>query len=198
MITSNKPVATMPPLGYALDALAPNISAETMDYHYNKHLKNYVDTTNRLAEGTRFAGCSLEEVIVSAEGQLLGNASQVWNHIFYFEALAHNPKRVPTGRLMSMIEKHFGSLKELHSEANKSAMALFGSGWLWLVQDAQNRLLLLTTHNGGCMLDKEVNPLLTIDLWEHAYYIDYRNRRADYLNAVWEKVDWSKVEGRLR
>ncbi len=198
MITNNRPVATMPTLEYALDALAPNLSFEAMDYHYNKHLKAYVDNTNRLAEGTRFAGMKLEEVVLEAEGPLFNNAAQVWNHTFFFDSLAPNPKRVPTGQLMSLIEKYFGSLLQLHTEFNKSAMSLFGSGWMWLVQDAHNRLLLLSTHNAACPLSHEVNPLLTIDLWEHAYYIDYRNRRADYLSAVWEKVDWHKVEQRLK
>ena len=198
MITNNRPVATMPTLEYALDSLAPNLSFEAMDYHYNKHLKAYVDNTNRLAEGTRFAGMKLEEVVLEAEGPLFNNAAQVWNHTFFFDSLAPNPKRVPTGQLMSLIEKYFGSLLQLHTEFNKSAMSLFGSGWMWLVQDAHNRLLLLSTHNAACPLSHEVNPLLTIDLWEHAYYIDYRNRRADAVAATWGAIDWKKVEERYR
>jgi Fe-Mn family superoxide dismutase len=198
MSTNNKTVATMPHLAYRLDALSPHLSLETMDYHYNKHLKGYVDQTNNLVQNTRFENCSLVEIVKNAEGPLFNNAAQVWNHTFFFEGLSPTPKKAPTDRLKALIDYYFGSFHQFVVDFNKTAMALFGSGWVWLAQDSHDRLMLLSTHNAATPLSDELNPLLVVDVWEHAYYIDYRNRRADYLNSVWEVIDWHTVESRLR
>lgn len=196
--TTATTVARMPHLAYELGSLAPRLSLEAMDYHYNKHLKAYVDQTNRLVQGTRFEGHSLEEIVKQAEGPLFNNAAQAWNHTFFFDTLSPTPKKAPTDRLKALIDHYFGSVVQFVTDFNKTAMALFGSGWVWLAQDSHDRLMLLSTHNADTPLREELNPLLVVDVWEHAYYIDYRNRRADYLNSVWELIDWAIVEKRLR
>lgn len=188
----------MPKLAYPLDAMSPRISLEAMDYHYNKHLKGYVDATNNLVQNTRFEHSSLEEIVKHAEGPLFNNAAQVWNHTLFFNTLSPTPQKAPTNRLKALIDYYFGSFHQFVVDFNKSAMALFGSGWVWLAQDSHDRLMLLSTHNAATPLRDELNPLLVVDIWEHAYYIDYRNRRADYLANIWELIDWSTVEKRLR
>ena len=196
--TTTAAVARMAHLGYELGSLAPHLSHEAMDYHYNKHLKAYVDQTNRLVQGTRFEGHTLEEIVKEAEGPLFNNAAQAWNHTFFFDTLSPTPKKAPTDRLKALIDHYFGSVGQFVTDFNKTSMALFGSGWVWLAQDSHDRLMLLSTHNAQTPLREELNPLLVVDVWEHAYYIDYRNRRADYLNSVWELIDWAIVEKRLR
>ena len=198
MSTDNKIVATMPHLPYSLDALSPHLSLETMDYHYHKHLQGYVNQTNNLVQKTRFENSSLVDIVKGAEGPLFNNAAQVWNHTFFFEGLSPDPKKAPTDRLKSLIDYYFGSFHQFVVDFNKSATALFGSGWVWLAQDSHDRLMLLSTHNAATPLREELNPLLVVDVWEHAYYIDYRNRRADYLNSIWEVIDWYTVEKRLQ
>ena len=197
MNTTDKVVAHLPHLPYELGALAPRVSHEAMDYHYNKHLKGYVDQTNRLVQNTRFEENTLEEIIHEAEGPLFNNAAQVWNHTFFFETLSPTPKKAPTDRLKALIDHYFGSLGLFITDFNKSAMALFGSGWVWLAQDSHDRLMLLSTHNAATPLRESLNPLLTIDVWEHAYYIDYQNRRAEHVKKLWDIVDWEMVESRL-
>jgi len=186
----------LPTLGYVLDALAPEISAETMQYHYGKHLQAYIDNFNRLSTGTKFENVPLETVIRSADGNLFNNAAQAWNHIFFFETLSPAPKMTPTGPLADALLNEFGGLAEFKAEFNKAATSLFGSGWVWLVADHDGKLMILSTSNAATPLRDGLTPLLTVDVWEHAYYIDYRNRRADYVQAVWNRMDWRKAEER--
>ncbi len=189
---------TLPKLPYALDALAPQISEESMQYHYGKHLQTYIDNLNRLIVGTCFENASLENIVRHADGPLFNNAAQTWNHIFYFLALSPNPKSVPTGQLGTAIDRAFESFGRFKEELSQVAVSLFGSGWAWLVEDKSGKLAIVGRSNAGNPLTDGMRPLLAIDVWEHAYYIDYRNRRADAVKALWERIDWRVVEERYR
>lgn len=183
----------MPPLPYAPSALAPLLSEETIQYHYGKHLQTYVDNLNKLAEGTPYADMCLELIITTApEGALRNNAAQVWNHTFYFDGLTPAPKTIPAG-LQKQLCADFGSVEAFRAALQTAAAGLFGSGWTWLVLDADCHLRVLPLSNAGNPLRLGLQPLLTLDVWEHAYYIDYRNRRADYLEALWQLTDWERV-----
>ncbi len=186
----------MPQLPYAPEALAPVISAETLDFHYGKHLQTYVDNLNKLIAGTVYEGMKLEEIVCKADGGIFNNAAQAWNHAFYFAALSPHPK-TPSPKLSAMIVQSFGSEAAFKEQFFNAATTLFGAGWTWLVADKDGRLSIVNEGNAGCPLRNGLCPLLTIDVWEHAYYIDYRNRRADYLKAIWEIIDWEVVERRL-
>lgn len=187
----------MPKLPYAHDALEPHISKETIDYHYGKHLQAYVDNLNKLIPGTPFEKASLEEIIKLAEGGIFNNGAQVWNHTFYFETFSPKPQKEPKGALKEAIDTTFGSFEKFQEEFAKAAMGQFGSGWAWLVRDDVGNLKIVTTANAGNPLRDGLKPLMTMDVWEHAYYIDYRNRRADSIKATWEVIDWKKVEERF-
>lgn len=180
-------------LPYAYDALAPHVSEETMRYHHDKHYKGYVAKLNELIVDTPYADQPLEDIVIAADGPLFNNAAQAWNHEFFFDALSPAPLSVPTGKLQEAIDRDFGSLDNLKSEMNKACTALFGSGWVWLVEDKSGRLALMSEHNAGNPLRYGVRPLLCIDVWEHAYYIDYRNRRPDAVAALWNVIDWKIV-----
>ena len=185
---------TLPELPYAQDALEPHISAETLSYHYGKHHNTYVVKLNGLIEGTELADKSLEEIIKSSTGGIFNNAAQVWNHTFYWNCLAPNAGGQPSGELAAAIDASFGSFDEFKAKFTDSAVNNFGSSWTWLVKNADGSLAIVNTSNAGTPLtDEGVTPLLTCDLWEHAYYIDYRNVRPDYLNAYWSLVNWDFV-----
>lgn len=187
----------LPPLPYARDALAPHISAETLDFHYGKHHQAYVNNLNGLIAGTEFATASLEEIVRRSSGPLFNNAAQVWNHTFYWESLAPSGGS-PTGRLAEALTATFGSLDEFRAAFNKVAMGTFGSGWAWLVQKPDGRLAIVSTSNAATPLTGEDRPLLTCDVWEHAYYVDYRNARQAYLDAFWKVVNWAAVASRMK
>lgn len=187
----------LPALPYAKDALEPHISAETLDYHYSKHHNTYVINLNNLLPGSGFEGKSLEEIVKTSSGGIFNNAAQVWNHTFYWNCLAPNGGGEPTGELAEAINKSFGSFEKFKEEFTKNAIGTFGSGWGWLVKKADGSLALASTSNAGCPLTTEDKPLLTCDVWEHAYYIDYRNSRPNYLEAFWNLVNWDFVAKNL-
>ena len=187
----------LPKLPYALDALAPQISEETMLYHYGKHHQAYVDNLNRLIDGTRWQNATLEEIVLGADGAIFNNAAQAWNHTFFFLSLSPDPKSVPTGALAEAIDRDFGSFESFKETMGKAAAGQFGSGWAWLVQDKDGKLSVVAESNAGNPMTRGLKPLLNIDVWEHAYYIDYRNRRPDFIQAVWDRVDWKTVEKRF-
>ncbi len=181
----------LPALPYAKDALLPHISPETLDYHHGKHHNAYVVKLNSLIEGTDFAGKSLEEIIRSSEGPVFNNAAQIWNHTFYWHCLAPNAGGEPTGALADAINAKWGSFAAFQTAFNDKAVNNFGSSWTWLVKKADGTLDIVNTSNAGTPLtDSTVTPVLTVDLWEHAYYIDFRNARPTYLNAFWALVNW--------
>lgn len=181
---------SLPELPYSKDALAPHISVETLDFHYGKHHQGYVNKLNAAVEGSDMAEKSLEDIIKSASGGVFNNAAQVWNHTFYWHSLSPNGGGEPTGNIKSAIEKDFGSFDKFKEEFNKQAAGQFGSGWAWLVKDAQGKLEIVTTSNADTPLTTNKTAILTCDVWEHAYYIDYRNDRAKYLNHFWNLVNW--------
>ena len=181
------------PLPYDYKALEPYISEQTLRYHHDKHLAAYVNKTLELAAGTSFADSSLEEIVFGADGALFNNAAQVWNHNFYCAQLSPNPDSEPKGELREAIDKSFGSCKKLRERMTAEALSLFGSGWVWLVSDAHGKLSIVSKSNAGNPLTDGLYPLLAIDVWEHAYYIDYRNARVEGVNALWNVIDWKVV-----
>lgn len=183
-------IHTLPELPYDKNALAPHISAETFDYHYSKHHQAYVTNLNNLIRGTKFETMSLEEIILSSEGGIFNNAAQVWNHTFFWHSLSPNGGSEPTGKIADLINKQWGSVATFKDEFQKMALGNFGSGWTWLVLNKENQLQIINTSNAETPLTKGLNPLLTIDVWEHAYYIDYRNARANFVAAYWNIVNW--------
>lgn len=187
---------TQPKLPYTPDALAPAISQETIDYHYGKHEKAYIDNLNRLIEGTEFADEPLEEIIKTSEGPLFNNASQAWNHIFYFFQFSPVGKKAPEGALAAHIADTFGSFEEFKKKFEEAGAGIFGSGWVWLSADEDGNLFLTQTQNAGNPMTEGLRPILVFDVWEHAYYLDYQNRRPAYLAALWDIVDWSVIETR--
>jgi Fe-Mn family superoxide dismutase len=180
----------LPALPYAKDALAPHISLETIEYHYGKHHQTYVTNLNNLVPGTEFEGKSLEEIVKTSTGGIFNNAAQVWNHTFYWNGLSPNGGGEPTGALADAINATFGSFDKFKEEFSKTAVTTFGSGWAWLVKNADGSLALVSTSNAGCPLTAGQTPILTCDVWEHAYYIDFRNLRPKYLEAFWALVNW--------
>lgn len=180
----------LPALPYAKDALAPHISAETIEYHYGKHHQTYVTNLNNLVPGTEFEGLSLEDIVKKSSGGIFNNAAQVWNHTFYWNCLSPNGGGAPTGGLANAIERTFGSFEEFKEAFTKCAVTTFGSGWAWLVKNPNGTLELVSTSNAGCPLTAGQTPILTCDVWEHAYYIDFRNLRPKYLEAFWALVNW--------
>ncbi len=185
-----------PNLPYDLDALAPAISAETISFHYGKHEKAYIDNLNRLIKGTEYEDMELEDIITHAKGALFNNASQAWNHIFYFFTFSPDGSREPSGELRKAIDRDFGSFDKFKEAFVDAGVGLFGSGWVWLSRDDDGKLLITQGSNAGNPLTEGLTPLLTFDVWEHAYYLDYQNRRADALRALWDIVDWDIVEAR--
>lgn len=186
----------MKPLPYAHDALAPAISAETIDYHYGKHYRGYVEKLNELVRNTPFQRMELEQIICDAEGPIFNNAAQVWNHEFYFDTLSPEAHHEPTGDFREAVDRWFGSVTHLKEALTKACLSLFGSGWVWLVEEESGRLAIVSEPNAGNPLRYHMRPLLVIDVWEHAYYIDYRNQRAKAIEAIWPLIDWQAVGAR--
>ena len=181
----------LPPLPYARTALAPHISEETLNFHYGKHHQTYVDNLNKLVPGTAFEGKSLEEIVKTSQGGIYNNAAQIWNHTFYWHSLAPNAGGEPTGKLAEAINKAFGSFAAFKEKFTASALGNFGSGWTWLVKKADGSVDIVNTGAAGNPILDGHTPLLTCDVWEHAYYIDYRNARAKYIEAFWALVNWN-------
>lgn len=180
----------LPPLPYELNALEPYLSKETLEYHYGKHHQAYVNNLNNLVKETAFENLELTEIIMKSEGSIFNNAAQIWNHTFYWNCMTANPTGEPHGKLADAIQKSFGSFEEFKKKFTQSAATLFGSGWTWLVKNEQGNLEILNTSNAGLPMKERKKALLTCDVWEHAYYIDYRNVRADYLENFWKLVNW--------
>ncbi len=180
----------LPALPYAKNALAPHISEETLEFHYGKHHQTYVTNLNNLVPGTEFEGASVEELVMRTSGGIFNNAAQVWNHTFYWNSLSPNGGGEAEGALAEAINAKFGSFAEFKVAFTKCAVTTFGSGWAWLVKNADGSLELVSSSNAACPLTAGQTPLLTCDVWEHAYYIDYRNARPKYLEAFWSLVNW--------
>lgn len=183
----------LPPLPYAKNALAPHISEETLEFHYGKHHKTYVDKLNGMVPGTEFEGKSLEEVIMSSSGPVFNNAAQIWNHTFYWHCLSPNGGGQPGGAVADAINAAFGSFDEFKKQFTDRAINNFGSSWTWLVKNSDGSLEIVNTSNAGTPMTDGKKALLTVDLWEHAYYIDYRNARPNYMEAFWALVNWDFV-----
>ena len=187
----------LPPLPYPKDALAPHISAETLEFHHDKHHATYVTNTNNLIKGTELEDAPLEEIVRKSTGGLFNNAAQVWNHSFYWSSMSPKGGGEPSGRLADGIKRAFGGLEQFKTEFNKLAVGTFGSGWAWLVQRPDGSLGIVSTSNAATPLTGNDRPLLTCDVWEHAYYIDYRNARAKYCEAWWNVVNWEFAQSQL-
>ena len=188
----------LPVLPYELNALEPVLSKRTLEFHYGKHHQTYVNNLNQLIKGTTFENSDLLDIIKNADGAIFNNAAQVWNHTFYFEAFSPNPKPEPSGKLMELINKSFQSFENFKNIFSQKAVTLFGSGWTWLIyNEEQDMLEIIQTSNADTPIKYSQKALLTCDVWEHAYYLDYQNRRADYVKEFWKIVDWKVVENRL-
>ena len=184
-------------LPYAPEALEPVISKETIGFHHGKHLAGYVNNLNALLEGSPLAGLSLKDIVLKAEGGMLNNAGQILNHNLYFEQFTGKPaKSAPAGKLAEAIARDFGSFEAFKEEFQKKGATLFGSGWVWLSANKDGRLVITQEANAGNPIQKDLKPLLTFDVWEHAYYLDYQNRRPDHLTALWQIIDWTVIEER--
>lgn len=188
---------TLPQLPYAMDALAPHISKETLEFHYGKHHQTYVTNLNGLIKGTEFENASLEEIVKKSTGGVFNNSAQVWNHTFYWNCLSPNGGGAPTGALADAINAKFGSFDAFKEAFTKSAATNFGSGWTWLVQKPDGSVDIVNTSNAATPLTTDDKPLMTCDVWEHAYYVDYRNARPKYLEAFWALVNWDFVAGNM-
>ncbi len=181
---------TLPQLPYAMDALQPHISKETLEYHYGKHHQTYVTNLNNLIKGNEFENATLEEIVRKSSGGIFNNAAQVWNHTFYWNCLSPQGGGEPTGALKTAIEKKWGSFEEFKKAFTQTCITTFGSGWGWLVKTPSGDLELVSTSNAATPLTTDNKPVLTCDVWEHAYYIDYRNSRPNYMDAFWKLVNW--------
>jgi Fe-Mn family superoxide dismutase len=181
---------TLPALPYAMDALSPHISKETLEFHYGKHHQTYVTNLNNLIKGTEFETAPLEDIVKRSSGGVFNNAAQVWNHTFYWHSLSPNGGGEPQGALAAAIDAKWGSFAAFKEAFTKSAIGNFGSGWTWLVKKSDGSLDIVNTSNAATPLTTADRALLTCDVWEHAYYVDYRNRRPDYLGAFWSLVNW--------
>ncbi len=187
----------LPALPYAMDALEPLISKETLEYHYGKHHQAYVTKLNDGIKGSELENASLEDIIVKSEGGIFNNAAQVWNHTFYWNCLAPNAGGAPTGKIADAINDSFGSFDAFKEQFTQSAATLFGSGWAWLVQNSEGKLEIVQEVNAGNPMTSGLKPLMTCDVWEHAYYVDYRNARPNYIESFWKLVNWDFVNEQL-
>ena len=187
---------TLPELPYAHNALEPIISERTISFHYGKHHQTYVNNLNGLVVGTEFEDSDLETIVKKSEGPIFNNAAQIWNHTFYFLSLTPNKGSIPGDKILKAINEGWDSLENFKVEFNKAAVAVFGSGWAWLVKDTEGKLSIVKESNAGNPITRGLTPILTFDVWEHAYYLDYQNRRADYVAALWDLVDWKIVSDR--
>jgi Fe-Mn family superoxide dismutase len=183
----------LPELPYATNALEPHISAETLEFHYGKHHATYVDKLNGMIPGTEFESSSLEDIILGSSGGIFNNAAQIWNHSFYWDGLSPNGGGNPKAALATAIDQEFGSFEQFKEAFTTSALGNFGAGWTWLVKNSSGNLEIVNTDDATNPMTDGHTPLLTCDVWEHAYYIDYRNKRPDYINAFWNLVNWEFV-----
>lgn len=188
---------TLPTLPYANNALEPAISEQTINFHYGKHHQAYVNNLNNLIQGTKFENADLETIVKESEGGIFNNAAQVWNHTFYFEQFMPHTGGEPEGRLGDAIKEQFGSFEQFKIAFADAGVATFGSGWVWLVKNKEGKLEIVKESNAGNPITKGLKPILTFDVWEHAYYLDYQNRRPDYLSALWDIVNWGFVATRF-
>lgn len=188
---------TMPKLPYEQNALAPRMSAETLAYHYGKHLQTYIDNINKLIKGTPYEEKTLKEIIQKADGPIYNNAAQAWNHILFFKQLTPVPVNL-TQNMSQAIAGRWGSFDEFKKEFTAAAVSLFGSGWVWLALDKKHQLQIVSTPNAGNPIKQDMRPLMCIDVWEHAYYLDYQNRRAAYVENFWFLINWDYVEHRMQ
>jgi len=187
---------SLPELPYAHNALEPVISEKTISFHYGKHHQTYVNNLNGLIPGTEFENADLDTIVKKSEGAIFNNAAQIWNHNFYFLSLTPIKGTTPSAALEKAINAAFGSVDSFKEDFGKAAVSVFGSGWAWLVKDAEGKLSIAKESNAGNPMTRGLVPLLTFDVWEHAYYIDYQNRRADYVSALWELIDWNVISER--
>lgn len=188
---------TLPPLPYSNDALAPHISTETIEFHYGKHHRSYVDKLNGLIPGTEFEKMSLEDIVKKSSGAVFNNAAQIWNHTFYWNCMGPKAGGEPSGPLADQLKNHFGSFAQFKEQFSSAATGQFGSGWAWLVKKPDGKLAVYSTSNAETPLNRDDQPLLTCDVWEHAYYIDYRNARPKYVETFWQLVNWKFVSSQL-
>ena len=188
---------TLPPLPYPEDALAPHMSAETLSFHHGKHHKKYVETANKLIEGTEFEKMPLEDIVRRSSGKIFNNAAQAWNHSFFWQCLTPSKGKAPGDALGKALTQAFGSVDEFKSTFTKTAVDTFGSGWAWLVREKDGSLKIVSTGNADTPVRSGQTPLLTCDVWEHAYYIDYRNERPKFLEHFWQIVNWDFVAQNL-
>ncbi|MBN2524325.1 MAG: superoxide dismutase [Bacteroidales bacterium] len=186
----------LPKLTYSMDALSPVIDKLTMEFHYGKHHQAYVTNLNNLVQGTKFENASLETIIKEADGGIFNNGAQVWNHTFYFTSFKPGGGGEPSGNLAKQIKEDFGSFAELKEKFSKAAITIFGSGWAWLIKKDNGKLEIVQENNAGNPLKNGAIPILTCDVWEHAYYLGYQNRRPDYVNGFWNILDWSVIDTR--
>jgi len=187
----------LPKLPYALDALEPFMSQKTLEYHYGKHHQAYVNNLNGLIPGTDFEKANLEEIVLQSKGPIFNNGAQVWNHTFFFFQFNKSGSKMPSGKLKEAIDKDFGSFEAFKEQFSKAAATLFGSGWAWLVKTNEGKLEIVQTSNAGNPMTDGKKPLLTCDVWEHAYYLDKQNLRPKYIEDFWQLVDWNLIEGRF-
>lgn len=197
MVALAASLITLSELNYAPEALEPYISAETIHYHHDKHHAGYVTKLNELIKDTRYENMTLEEIIRESDGAIFNNAAQVWNHTFYFDQFSPKPQKEPSGKLLDAINTIFGNVDALKARMTSAATTLFGSGWVWLAADRDKKLYIISKPKAGTPLTEGLTPLVAIDVWEHAYYIDYRNERAAAVKAMWNVVDWKRVEERF-
>lgn len=186
----------LPKLPYATDALAPVISQQTIELHYGKHLQTYITNLNNLIQGTKFENADLETIVKESDGAIFNNAGQTLNHNIYFLSFSPNGGGEPKGKLADAIKAQFGSFEDFKKEFSAAAVSLFGSGWAWLSKDADGKLVITKDSNAGNPLTQGLTPLLGFDVWEHSYYLDYQNRRADHVNELWKIIDWEVVSAR--
>lgn len=189
---------TLPKLPYSLDALSPHLEKQTLEFHHGKHHQAYVNNLNNLIPGTEFENADLETIIKKADGGIFNNGAQVWNHSFYFSSFSPNGGGDPNGEIASAINANFGSFESFKEQFSKAAATLFGSGWAWLVLDTNKKLKIVQESNAGNPLRNNLKPILTCDVWEHAYYLDYQNRRPDYIKGFWEIINWDEINKRIK
>lgn len=187
---------SLPELPYAHNALEPVISQKTIEYHYGKHHQAYINNLNNLIKGTEFENKTLEEIIQHADGAIYNNAAQAWNHTFYFQSFTAQGKQKPEGKLLEAIQQQWGTFEQFQNEFAAAATSLFGSGWAWLVVNQNKQLEITKEPNAGNPLTKQQIPLLTFDVWEHAYYLDYQNQRPEHIKQLWNIIDWNVIEKR--
>jgi Fe-Mn family superoxide dismutase len=186
----------LPKLPYKTEDLSPVLSSKTLEFHYGKHHQAYVTNLNNLIKGTEFEKMNLEEIVRRSDGAVFNNAAQVWNHTFYFHSFKPNGGGLPKGPLASAINDQWGTFDNFKSEFSNAALTLFGSGWAWLIKDERGKLSIIKEGNAGTPVKNGLTAILTFDVWEHAYYLDYQNRRADYIASLWNIIDWDIVSAR--